>query len=96
MSTLQAAGVPAGVVQNARDILEGDPHIKERGYYVYLDHPEAGHNAYDGPGFRLTKTPAQYRTAAACLGEHNFQVATEILGLTPDEIADLMAEQVLY
>lgn len=96
MATLQAAGVPAGVVQNARDILEGDPHVRERGYYVYLDHPEAGHNAYDGPGFRLTKTPAQYRTPAACLGEHNFQVATEILGLSADEIADLMAEQVLY
>ena len=96
MAALQAAGVPAGVVQNARDLLESDPHIKERAYYVYLEHAEAGRTAYDGPGFRLTKTPAQYRTPAPCLGEHNFEVATEILGLSADEIADLMVEQVLY
>ncbi len=96
MVTLQAAGVPAGVAQNARDILDGDTHIRERNYYVYLDHPEAGLTAYDGPGFRLSKTPAQYRTPAPCLGEHNQQVCKEILGLSDDEIADLLVEQVLY
>ncbi len=59
MKALQTAGVAAGVVQNARDVLENDPHLKERGYYVYLDHPEAGRTAYDGPGFRLSKTPGK-------------------------------------
>ena len=96
MTTLQAAGVPAAVVQNARDLLESDEHIKARDYYVYLDHPEAGRTAYDGPGFRLSKTPAEYRTAACMLGEHNEQVCKEILGLSDEEIADLMVEQVLY
>jgi benzylsuccinate CoA-transferase BbsF subunit len=95
MSTLQAAGVPAGVVQNARDCLN-DPHLQERGYYVYLEHPEAGRTAYDGSGFRLSKTPARFERPAPCLGEHNHQVATEILGLSDDEIADLVVEQVLY
>src|SRR5207249_9352511 len=42
MRTLQAHGVPAGVVQNARDLLDCDEHMKARRYYVYLDHPEAG------------------------------------------------------
>ncbi|OGO50557.1 MAG: hypothetical protein A2148_02670 [Chloroflexi bacterium RBG_16_68_14] len=96
METLQASGVPAAVVQNARDCLESDPHLRERSYYVYLDHPEAGRTAYDGPGFRLSKTPAQYRTPAPCLGEHNQQVCKEILGLSDDEIADLIVEQVLH
>jgi len=96
METLQKAGVPAAVVQNARDCLENDAHLRERGYYVYLDHPEAGRTAYDGPGFRLSKTPARYRTPAPCLGEHNFQVCKEILGLSDDEIADLMVEEVLH
>lgn len=96
METLQAAGVPAGVVQNGRDVLEGDPHLKERGYYVYLDHPEAGHTAYDGPGFRLTKTPGVLRSPAPCLGEHNEKVCKEILGLDDEEIAELLIEQVLY
>jgi len=35
-------------------------------------------------------------SAAPCLGEHNYQVATKILGLTPEEFAELVAEQVLY
>ena len=95
MSTLQAAGVPAAVVQNARDCLE-DEHLKARGYYVYLDHVEAGKHAYDGPGFRLSETPAQYRTPAPCLGEHTHQVAKEILGLSDQEIAELLVEQVLH
>jgi len=96
MERLQGAGVPAGVVQNARDILDDDAHIRERDYYVYLEHPEAGRTAHDGPGFRLSKTPAQYRTPAPCLGEQNLQVCKEILGLSDDEIADLLVEQVLY
>jgi crotonobetainyl-CoA:carnitine CoA-transferase CaiB-like acyl-CoA transferase len=96
METLQAAAVPAAVVQNARDCLENDAHLREREYYVYLDHPEAGRTAYDGPGFRLSKTPAQYRTAAPCLGEHTHQVCKEILGLSDDEIAELMVEEVLH
>ncbi|MFV2070074.1 MAG: hypothetical protein ACC645_24170, partial [Pirellulales bacterium] len=76
--------------------LEDDPHIAEREYYVYLDHPEAGRTAYDGAGFRLSKAPAEYRTPAACLGEHTQQVCKEILGLSDEEIADLMVEQVLH
>jgi crotonobetainyl-CoA:carnitine CoA-transferase CaiB-like acyl-CoA transferase len=95
MAQLQAAGVPAGVVQNARDCLE-DEHLAARGYYQYLEHPEAGRTAYDGSGFHLSKTPAQFTSAANCLGEHNFQVATEILGVSPEEFAELVAEQVLY
>ena len=95
MATLQAAGVPAGVVQNARDCLN-DPHLQARGYYQYLEHPEAGRTAYDGSGFRLSRTPARFTSPAPCLGEHTYQVCTEILGLSPDEVADLLAEQVLY
>jgi crotonobetainyl-CoA:carnitine CoA-transferase CaiB-like acyl-CoA transferase len=96
MVRLQAAGVPAGVVQNGRDILESDEHIRAREYYVHLEHPEAGNTAHDGPGFRLSKTPAQYRMDAPCLGEHNEYVCKEILGLSDEEIADLLVEQVLH
>ena len=55
MALLQAAGVPAGVVQNAQDMLDRDPHMKARGYYRYLDHPETGRAAYDGPAASLSR-----------------------------------------
>ncbi len=95
METLQAAGVPAGVVQTAEDVLDKDPHLKERGYYVYLDHPEAGRTAYDGPPFRLSKTPGRLRSPACLLGEHTQYVCKEILKLSDEEIAHLVVEEVL-
>ena len=92
---MQAHGVPAGVVQNARDMLE-DEHLKARGYYVYLDHPEAGITAYDGPPFRLSKTPGVLRSPAPLLGQHNELVCKEILGMSDEEIAEALIEQALY
>jgi len=95
MELLQAHGVPAGVVQSAADVLDCDPHLKARGYYRYLDHPEAGRTAYDGSGFRLHSTPGGPIAPAPLLGQHTEYVCKEVLGLTDDEIADLMAEGVL-
>ena len=94
MERLQSAGVPAGLAQRASEVL-ADPHVVERGYFAYLDHAEAGRRAYDGPPYRLSKTPAELRSAAPLLGEHTFEVATEVLGLAPDEVATLVVEGVL-
>ncbi len=96
MELLQSKGVPAGVVQNSRDVLDNDAHLKARGYYTYLDHPEAGHTAHDGAPFRLSKTPGELTTPAPLLGEHNEYVCKEILGMTDEEIADALVEQALY
>jgi benzylsuccinate CoA-transferase BbsF subunit len=95
MRTLQAAAVPAGVVQNARDLLENDPHLRERGHYIYLDHPEAGRTAYDGPPFRLSKTPAVLHSPAPCLGQHTESVCREIIGLSEEEVSRLVIDEVL-
>ncbi len=95
METLQAKGVPAGVVQNAQDMLDRDPHMKARQYYQYLDHPETGRAAYDGAPARLSATPGFHRSSAPTLGEHTMDVCERVVGLTTDEIADLLAEGVL-
>jgi crotonobetainyl-CoA:carnitine CoA-transferase CaiB-like acyl-CoA transferase len=94
MEELQARGVPAGVVQSAREML-ADEHLKERGYYVYLDHSETGRAAYDGPPFKLSKTPGELRAPAPLLGEHTEYVCREVLGLSDEDVADLMVEGVL-
>ena len=95
MAALQARGVPAGVVQNARDMLERDPHLRARGYYQYLDHAETGRSAYEGMCARLGVTPGRHRAPAPLFGEHTEDVCRRILGLGDDEIADLLAEGVL-
>ena len=94
-AALQAAGVPAGVVQHAQDMLDRDEHIRARGYYQYVDHPEAGHEAHDGPVAALSQTPGSVPGPAPLMGEHTMDVCERIIGLTMDEIADLLAEGVL-
>jgi crotonobetainyl-CoA:carnitine CoA-transferase CaiB-like acyl-CoA transferase len=90
MHDLQKRGVPAAVVQSAREMLDHDEHLKERGYYAYLDHAETGRAAYDGPPFRLSKTPGKLQSPAPLLGEHTEYVMKEILGLNDEQIAELM------
>lgn len=90
MHDLQARGVPAGVVQGAREMLDHDEHLKDRAYYSYLDHVETGRAAYDGPPFKLSKTPGELRFPAPTLGEHTEYVCKVFLGLSDDEIAELM------
>jgi benzylsuccinate CoA-transferase BbsF subunit len=96
MRLLQAKGVPAGVVQTAEDVLDHDEHLKARGFYVYLEHPEAGRNAYDGPQFRLSETPARLHGPGPLLGEHNEYVLRDLIGYDDERIADLLASQVVY
>ena len=94
-AALQAAGVPAGVVQHAQDMLDRDEHIRARGYYQYVDHPEAGREAHDGPVAVLSQTPGSVPGPAPLMGEHTMDVCERIIGVTMDEIADLLAEGVL-
>ena len=95
MMQLQKAGVPAGVVQDAEDILVHDPHLRSRAYYVYLNHCETGNSAYDGFAYKLSETPGKLRSAAPRIGEHTEYVCKEILKMTEDEINDLIVEGVL-
>lgn len=95
MTLLQSRGVPCGVVQNAQDLLDKDEHVRAREYYKFLDHAEIGRSAYDGPAMLLSKTPGVFRSAAPLLGEHTMEVCERIIGLSVDEVADLLAEGVL-
>ena len=89
MRLLQAAGVPAGVVEDARDTVELDEQLAARGHWVYLDHPEMGKTLYDGPPYRLSKTPGYLRSYAPMLGEHTREVCLEVLGMKETEFDEL-------
>ncbi len=93
MNRMQIAGIAAGVVQSGKDLIE-DPQLEHRHHFWYLDHPEMGRCAYDGPPFRLSKTPAELRRPAPCLGEHTEYVCTKLLGMSDSEFVELLAEGV--
>ncbi len=90
MEKLQAAGVPSSVVESNRDLFE-DPQLEHRGHFKRLEHPVMGTYAHDSRAFRLSKTPDN-QFAAPAMGQHNEYVLKELLGLSEDEFADLLAE----
>ena len=94
MMLMQQAGVAAGVVQDGEDLLTRDPQLREREFYVYLDHPEAGRIAHDGLTFALSATSGEIRRAPL-LGEHNDYVYREILGFSEEEVNQLITDGVL-
>jgi benzylsuccinate CoA-transferase BbsF subunit len=90
MALLQKAGIAAGVVQGAPDIVDRDPQIKARHSLVMLDNPALGPFLHQASPIRLSRTPAQMRTAPA-LGQHSRTIATEIAGITEARFAELSA-----
>jgi len=93
MRRLQQAGVSAGVLETAED-LHRDPQLEHRRHFRVLEHQEIGPSTYDTMGSHLSKTPAELRRAAHTLGEDNYHVYTEILGLSDDEFVDLLEQGV--
>jgi benzylsuccinate CoA-transferase BbsF subunit len=93
MQILQAAGVAAGVVQNAQDLLENDPQLKEREFMVPMKHPVIGVFGHPTPPHKLLKTKAQVKTSP-CFGEHTEYVCTQLLGMPDEEFTKLFQEGV--
>lgn len=94
MERLQGAGVPAGAVQRGQEVLD-DPQLKHRGHYQVLHHPEIGPHSYHAPAYRLSKTPFEMKRPAPCLGEHNLYVYKELLGMSDDEIAEMVIDRTI-
>jgi crotonobetainyl-CoA:carnitine CoA-transferase CaiB-like acyl-CoA transferase len=90
MYRLQAAGVPAGVVQRSSDLL-ADPQYAHRGFYRYLDHPVMGRIPYAGHQYRIRGYDNGPRAPAPTLGQHSFEVLSELLGLSDEAIAEAFA-----
>ncbi len=86
---LQAAGVPAGVLQD-EPAAYACPHLAERGFFEELTHPEAGTHRYPGLNVRFTETPNHLRRHPVRLGEDNDYVYRELLGFSEEEIERLV------
>ena len=90
MDMLQAAGVPAAMVQRSSDHMD-DPQLEHRRFFRPLVHPEMGEVPYEGHQFAIAGYDNGPRFPAPCLGEHTYEVLTEILGLNLDAASDILA-----
>ena len=93
VETCQEWRIPAAPVNDVSDLLK-DLQFKARGFWVELDHPEAGRLPYAGPPFQMSDTPAEYHRAPL-LGEHNEEIYQGRLGLTRREMDNLKKEGVI-
>ena len=88
-------GVPAGKLYRPQDMLD-DPHFAAREAIIDLEHPRWGTLKMQNVFPKLSKTPGRVRHAApATVGQDNAAVYAGVLGLSPQEMADLQARGVI-
>lgn len=92
---LSRVGVPAGAVQDGRDLVENDVHLRDREFFVAAEHPVAGTFLHEGVPIRMSASPGGVRTAAPVLGADTDSVLSNILGYSHSRIEALRAADVL-
>ena len=90
---LQRAGLTAAPSREARD-LYADLHLRARGAFVNVTHPELGELELVAPPWRMSGLEMPARPAPG-LGEHNQEVLGNLLGLSAEELDDLRRDGVL-
>ena len=94
MRRLQAVGVPAGVVNDTRDLFN-DAQLQHRNHFTWLDHPEMGPYATDYSEVQLSSTPGRLDRPAPLLGQDTQHALRNIVGLSEAEYGALEADGVL-
>ncbi len=93
MTTLQEAGVAAGVVEDFREVWE-DVQLRHRRHFYDVPHSEMGsHNVFSFPCI-LSETPCVVARGAPGQGEHNEHVICQLLGYSDEEFISMDSEGV--
>jgi benzylsuccinate CoA-transferase BbsF subunit len=87
---MQKAGVTASRVQNAEDI-DKDPQLRSRQFFWEVDHPVLGTVTLMGWPLKMSKATYEM-SRSPCMGEHNYDVYTKIVGLSDEEFVQFMEE----
>ena len=88
LQTMAEAGVPAGKVFTAKDMVE-DEHYAARENVVTVEDSEIGAFPMQNVVPRLSETPGKVRWTGPALGQHNDEVYGEVLGLSEEQRNDL-------
>jgi crotonobetainyl-CoA:carnitine CoA-transferase CaiB-like acyl-CoA transferase len=91
----QERGLPWGGVRSLDEILD-DPHLRERGFFTEVEHPELGRRfIYPGPAAIYNASPWRITRRAPLIGEHNAEILGGELGLKKAELAVLAESRVI-
>jgi len=95
MNALQAAAVPAGVVQSGGD-LAADEHLAARGFIETVTHPVLGEMRMAGLPMQFSAGGHEPYRSPPPLGADNAYVITELLGRDHAELERLQREEIVY
>ena len=93
MKIMGEAGVPCGAVLDSVELLN-DPHLRERGMIVTVDHPVRGKFTMPGCPVKLDDSPADI-TSAPLLGQHNREIYAAMMGFKDDDLEQLKQQGVI-
>ncbi|MEO1549250.1 MAG: CaiB/BaiF CoA-transferase family protein [Pseudomonadota bacterium] len=94
ITVLEAEGVPCGPVHDLEQVF-GHPLTQAREMVVRLPHPLAGEVDLIASPIKMSDTPVTYQGAPPLLGADTKQILTQVLGLSPGQIASLEAKGVI-
>jgi len=84
----QQRRVPLAAVYTVEEAMNTE-HLKEREFFVEIDHPKAGRLAYPSATYRFSRTPVRFERPAPMLGEHNREVYCEQLGYSQEDLVQM-------
>lgn len=91
---LQESGIPAGVVQNARD-LAIDPQLISREFFVKLEHPAKGTMVADTLPMKCDGRFGDHWKPAPFLGEDNRYVFLQLLGVSESQFNEYVKKGII-
>jgi formyl-CoA transferase len=93
LTALNSHNIPCGPILSTREIID-DPTLNDNRIVVDVEHPERGTYKTVGLPIRLSASPADI-LRSPLLGEHNAEIYTGELGLSPDDLAELKSNGVI-
>jgi crotonobetainyl-CoA:carnitine CoA-transferase CaiB-like acyl-CoA transferase len=94
LAVCKANGAPASKLLNIADIFE-DPQYAARENLRTIDDPRAGRLVVPAPLPRLSRTPAELRSAGPALGSANSEILGALLGIDAAALADLKQRRII-
>jgi len=86
---LRTHGVPAASIDHIRDVIQ-NPHLIQRGSFQRVLHPVIGEAWTYASPLNIEGLPREIRRGAPLWAEHNGHICHDILGLSNNEVSELV------
>jgi len=94
LPALEAAKVPCGAINNLAEVF-ADDQVQARRMVDAWTHPQRDDLRLVASPLKLSATPVRKERPPPLLGQHTDEVLADVLGLSPERIAQLRAQEVI-